>query len=270
MPTRCFHCNHRLRHGHFQCDNPKCRQWNFEAPKASREQLNQSTVLLSDASLTMTQRIETGLVDEVFGGGIATTSVNLLGGEPGAGKTTLCLMLANIVCEQYKQKEALYIANEQHANELKDTASRLELRNAGRIRIVKAMGGVDFDIGDLLLEFQPCIIFLDSVTKWTGEDPELAVKICQRLKDYTVRLQAPSIVVNQVTKDGGHAGLNKMQHAVDMTCLFDILIEDGVPITPETPRRLSTLKNRFGPAPVEQFYQMTAKGLKEIELSDEE
>lgn len=86
-----------------------------------------------------------------------------------------------------------------------------------------------------------------------------AVTICQRLKDYTVRLNSPTIVINQVTKSGDHSGLNKMQHAVDATMLFEILGEN-----PEDPRRLHVRKNRNGPAPVSQYFEMTESGLFEI------
>jgi hypothetical protein len=75
------------------------------------------------------------------------------------------------------------------------------------------MGGVNYDIGDLLMHYNPGGIFLDSVTKWAGEDLEMAVTICERLKSYTVKLNAPSIIVNQINKGGDHAGLMKRGRA---------------------------------------------------------
>src|SRR6185369_4251919 len=260
---RCYVCSSILQPGMRQCK--KCKAWNNVAPIAA---LDDSTVLLGEAVGMPLERIKTKLVDLVFGGGIVRTSCNLLGGEPGAGKTTLSLQLADIFCDKFPGREALYIANEQSPEELTETARRLKLRNMKRIRIVKAMGGFAHDIGDLLLRFMPCFIVLDSVTKWAGEDNNLAVVICQRLKDYCVKLNCPALVINQVTKSGDHAGLNKMQHAVDMTGMFDILLDDGESLSPDTPRRLSSLKNRFGPAPVEQFFEMTASGLEEIQLED--
>jgi len=229
--------------------------WNVAASVSMED----STVLLSDAKLLKVERIHTGIVDHCFGGGVARTSVALLGGDPGAGKTTLCLQLSDIFAGIFK-REVLYIANEQHAPELKETAERLELKNNNLIRIVKAMGGVTHDIGTLLLHYAPCLTILDSVTKWTGEDLNEAVVICLRLKDYSIRLNAPTIVINQVTKSGDHSGLNKMQHGVDSTMLFETLGEN-----PEDPRRLHVRKNRQGPAPVSQYYEMTGLGLFEID-----
>lgn len=244
-----------------RCDNPKCLAWNVRTDTTTS--MDETTVLLSDSKVGQVERIKTGLVDHVFGGGVVKTSVCLLAGEPGAGKTTLCLQLADIFSAKTK-KEVLYIANEQDPVELKTTADRLKLKHLDLIRIVKAMGGVSYDIGDLLIRFKPAAIFLDSVTKWAGEDLQLAVKICEILKDYTVKLNAPSIVINQINKGGEHAGLMKMQHAVDMTAVFAILENEG------SPRQLFSTKNRFGPAPEEQFFDMTETGLVEIEDPEDE
>lgn len=266
----CKHCDKPLPAKAHRCINPKCRQWNdvgeVQASKALT--LDEATVLLSDASYGEVERTMTGLVDTVFGGGkgIARTSANLLGGEPGAGKTTLCLMLSDIYACTYPDKEVLYIANEQDPAELRDTAKRLKMKRPNRIRMVKAMGGVNFDLGDLLLRYEPSLIILDSVTKWVGEDVRMAVRVAERLKDYTVRLKAPSVIVNQVTKGGDHSGLNALQHAVDGCFLFDILLDPDERATPDTPRRLMSTKNRFAPAPLEQWYRLENRGLVEIPL----
>lgn len=259
---KCIHCTSQLPEGKYKCVNPKCRMWSI----ASTVSIEDSTVLLSDAKLGVVERVVTGIVDRCFGPpenpGVVTTSVNLLAGDPGAGKTTLCLMLSNFFAGHFG-KEALYIANEQEDVELKDTASRLHLEHANKIRIVKAMGGVNHDIGAIILHYKPCLIVLDSVTKWAGEDAHEAVIICQRLKDYAVKIKSPCIVINQVTKGGDHAGLNKMQHAVDATMMFEVWGEN-----PEDPRRLHVRKNRNGPAPVSQFFKMTPTGLFGISEED--
>ncbi len=259
--NKCRECQTVLLPGRIEC--PKCKTRNVPNPQSMED----STVLLSDAKLSEVERVRTGLCDEVFGGGIARTSVILLGGEPGAGKTTLCLQIADIFAARFTAHEVLYIANEQEASELKSTAKRLNIERPSQIRIVRAMGGVQHDIGELLLRFKPSLVILDSLTKWSGEDLNMAVIIAQRLKDYAVALHAPVIAINQVNKGGDHAGLEKLQHAVDTTAMFDILDdfkqEDGT-----VPRRLMTMKNRFGAAPEEQFYKMTETGLVGLALEE--
>lgn len=262
-PIKCKECATPLKPGTLQCR--KCHTWNVNP--AAAQSFDDHVVRLSDATLLVVQRITTdGLVDHIFGGGIAETSVNLLAGEPGAGKTTLCLQLADIFAAKFPGRDVLYIANEQDPSELKATAERLQLKHLDQILIVKGMGGMVFDLGGMLTRFNPCFIILDSVTKWSGEDPELAVTICYRLKDYCVSLRAPAIVINQVTKDGDHAGLNKMQHAVDMCCIFELEYTDEDKTSSDTTmRRLSSTKNRNGPAPEEQFYLMTPTGLANVD-----
>jgi DNA repair protein RadA/Sms len=264
---RCRECRFLLPPGARRCVNRKCRAWNV----AKKVALDDSTVLLSQACAVKVERVATGLVDKVFGGGIAMTSVNLLAGDPGAGKTTLCLQLSELFLFEFLQKEVLYIANEQSAEEIAETAARLKLMNLDRIRVVRAMGGVTHDIGDLMIGYKPCLILLDSITKWVGEDMAMAVVLAQRIKDYSVKLKAPTIIVNQVTKDGDHAGRKQLEHAVDMAAMFetmiDVLDDEGNPVpAKDAPRRLQSSKNRFGPAPEEQFYKMTATGLEEIQL----
>lgn len=264
----CIHCGSKLADGKYRCVNPKCRMWNLSSVTGS---MNDSVVPLGGKDIPPVERVKTGIADMCFGGavvdgvvvgkGMAKTAVILLGGDPGAGKTTLCLQLSDIVARMFNQK-VLYIANEQHYSELNDTAIRLQLKNMELIHVVKAMGGVQHDIGAMLLHYRPCLTILDSVTKWSGEDMNEAVVICQRLKDYTVRLNAPTIVINQVTKSGDHSGLNKMQHAVDATMLFEVLGEN-----PQDPRRLHVRKNRNGLAPISQYFEMTELGVFEIDES---
>src|SRR5512145_3131818 len=61
---------------------------------------------LSEISLSPTPRISTMSteLDRVLGGGFIKGEVVLLGGEPGIGKSTLLLELANRVASHYNEK----------------------------------------------------------------------------------------------------------------------------------------------------------------------
>jgi DNA repair protein RadA/Sms len=216
----------------------------------------EDTVLLSDSRLSKkVERLKTGFLDPIFGGvppsnyGLARTSVNLVAGPPGAGKTTLFLMLADALIETVDNmvelaspqgKEVLYIANEQEPAEILDVADRIQIKNLHRIRIVKAMGGLKQDLGELMLSYKPCLIILDSLTNLAGDNLELAVTYAKRLKPYTVELKAPSLIVNQIVKSGDHAGLMQLQHAVDATFMLDKDDPD------DGSRFFYSMKNRFG------------------------
>jgi DNA repair protein RadA/Sms len=67
---------------------------------------------LEDINITDSERLKTGMeeLDRVFGGGIVRGSMVLLGGEPGAGKSTLALKMADMVSAAGK---VLYISGEE-------------------------------------------------------------------------------------------------------------------------------------------------------------
>jgi predicted ATP-dependent serine protease len=220
---------------------PKCKHWHVPNPGTLPE--DDDTVLLSDARVDVIKRLSIGFLDDVFGGGIVTTSTNLVAGPPGAGKTTLFLQLADIFAETYmSEREVLYIANEQSANEIKTTAQRIQVKHLNKIRIMKAMGGFRSDLGAVINTFKPCLIILDSLTKLTGDDPNLGLMVCERLKDFTIKYEAPCLIVNQINKDGDHAGIMKLQHAVDATFFLEKDDSDGS-------RMFYSTKNRNGEAP---------------------
>jgi DNA repair protein RadA/Sms len=205
-------------------------------------------------------RLITGPWDKCFGGGIATTSVTLLGGVPGAGKSTMSLQLADAIAEATK-REVLYVGAEEASRDIKARFQRLQLKNQALIRIFPL--GSNADLGSVLMKRRPAAFVLDSLPGLIGDDLQAAVALCNALKGYCVDLDAPAIVIDHVTKDENYAGLMALQHAVDTTMLFTVDGDDGI-------RELNVTKNRFGPANVSAFFEMTSRGLIEAILDDDE
>jgi|SRR5271166_836831 len=255
----CRTCNAKLQDGKVYCRKCKTYNWDF----AAKLDDDTDVVRLSDARVSEVERIPTMSpeMDEFFGGGIVRTGCYLIGGKPGAGKTTVMLQLSDLFIDRFK-KDVLYIANEQSADEIRSTAVRLGIRNMHNICIVKAMGGLRRNLWEYFNEFPPCLSIVDSLTKLVGDDMALAVKVAEDLKATAVEKLAPSLIVNQVTKDETHAGLNKLQHSVDFTGLLYREGQDGVYWVSE--------KNRFGKAPVMLKLVMTSKGLMQGEMDDDE
>ena len=88
-----------------------CGEWNTLDEKLT---LTSGTISRTGSALK-TQSVTTSLakdqkrlvsgteeIDIVFGGGIVAGSVNLIAGQPGIGKRTLMLQLANTLSAQYK------------------------------------------------------------------------------------------------------------------------------------------------------------------------
>ena len=234
MNSPCSLCGHPLKNEEIRC--PSCKHWNF-----GDEEDGGDTVLLSDAKLSETPRLDIGFLNDVFGGGLAQTSVNLIAGPPGAGKTTLFLQLADIIIEQ-TQKEVLHIATEQHPAEIKSIAQRIKIKNLDKIRVVKAMAGLKRNMFEMFEQYKPGLIIIDSLTMLCAEDLNLQVQVAADVKRGTLELSCPSLLVNQVNKAEDHAGLMKLQHSVD--ALFMLDKDDSV-----GERVFYSMKNRFGPAP---------------------
>lgn len=247
----CSTCGHKYPVDKSQC--PSCLAW--DSPGLSKD--GDQTVLLSDVSEQPIKRIETGPWDCCFGTdyrtgqmGIVVSSVVLLGGVPGGGKSTMSLQLADRIAE-FTNREVIYVGTEESPEQIKDRAIRLQIKHMDRIRLHPM--GSNADLGKIMTGRKPGGIIVDSIPGQT-DDPEMAVELCKRFKDYAVALDAPVILIDHVTKDGDLAGLMALQHAVDTLAILYRDDDDGM-------RTLETHKNRFGAAPVAVELEMTVHGL---------
>ena len=112
---------------------PECDLWNtmseeiiFTDKKKSAPAIkinNGSYKQLSEISDVNESRTKTEIseFDRVLGGGIVDGSVILIGGDPGIGKSTLMLQLA----EKITDKKILYVSGEDSAGQIKLRADRL-------------------------------------------------------------------------------------------------------------------------------------------------
>src|SRR6185369_1630707 len=66
------------------------------------------------------ERLQTGIVelDQVLGGGIVTDSFILLGGDPGIGKSTLLLQMAQGLKKKYAHLKIFYVSGEESIQQI--------------------------------------------------------------------------------------------------------------------------------------------------------
>lgn len=220
------------------------------------------TVLLCNVTESKHYKFQTGPWDPCFGGtkdpGIVVTGVYMLGGSPGAGKSTMTLQLCNAIIEA-TEREILYVGAEEALEEIKARAKRIDIKRFDKFRLVPL--GVSVNLPEVMQARRPAITVIDSIQKWS-DDPEEQVKICESLKAFAVELKCPVLVISQVTKADDFAGLNKLKHTVD--CLIMLTCDD------DEVRILQSEKNRYGDT-AGVLFDMTEKGLiLRIEDEDED
>src|SRR5260221_10186361 len=115
---------------------PNCGTWgslietmisapSLKTTKRSNSQEESKIIKLSDIKLKSNNRISTKIpeLDRVLGGGLVAGQVVLLAGEPGIGKSTLLLQVADFMAN------TLYISGEESASQIATRAHRLSIKN---------------------------------------------------------------------------------------------------------------------------------------------
>ncbi|MBC7326066.1 MAG: AAA family ATPase, partial [Moorella sp. (in: Bacteria)] len=112
---------------------PGCGSWNSLVAEAVTPPGTDRTggiktppALLAEIDDITGNRLATSLQewDRVLGGGIVPGSLNLLGGAPGIGKSTLLLQVADRLAIRYGK--VLYVSGEESAGQVRLRAQRLE------------------------------------------------------------------------------------------------------------------------------------------------
>jgi DNA repair protein RadA/Sms len=267
---QCQACQKKLPPDRLKC--PHCGEWQGAKKDDKR---NDGSILLSDVVSSDIDRLQTGPWDECWGTdyntgkqGIARCSTTLLSGSPGAGKSTLILQIADAAVKETKE-ESLYLAGEEPLEQIKARADRLGIKWRNRIRMLSLMTG-EGNAEDLIAQYKPGFVIVDSLTSIAGTDQEKAVTVAKAIKVFSMRYRVAAIMTCQVTKSGDFAGLEKLQHEVDATMSFFPDESIDVPKGEEKVRILEVLKNRCGRAFIHKHFAMTERGLEVIELPDDD
>jgi DNA repair protein RadA/Sms len=211
----------------------------------------------------------TGEWDECFGAkenedgtlgvpGIVRGSANLIGGSPGAGKSTLFLQMSANVIERY-ELPVLYLASEEQLPQIKSRAERLKIKGNRLLRFVDLRKGTA-DLSIILRAHKFGFLILDSL-KALAESPEDCIVLCKVIKEFATFLHAPAVISQHVNKGGDMAGLMSLQHEVDATLTFFPDEDDINPENNEPLRVMHTVKNRNGRAGVDVELDMSVRGL---------
>ncbi len=208
-------------------------------------------------------------IDDAFGGeGFTPSTISLFTGEPGAGKTTLMLTLADALTSQ--GYACLFNTAEESLYQVKLTCERLALQNgfiAGQETYVPRL----LEQCDALrakFHNRPFFLIVDSLQTLNdgkyGEEHtngQSAVRALQMLTDYAKEHYVNVVCIGQVNKSGNMAGSQKLKHMVDAMLHLSIEKKDedfkGL-------RVLETVKNRFGGAGWTFFMDLKQNGFEEV------
>ena len=250
-----------------------CGEWNslVETLKVSRNKKDlrpktigtanvQKIQRLTDIKLSKMERIKTQIseLDRSLGGGIVSGQVILIAGEPGIGKSTLLLQLANNL------NNTLYISGEESSNQVAIRAKRLGIDNKN-IQFLESTD-VDQIIDELSgISNKPSLIIIDSIQTMTTSDlTGLAGSVGQvrecafRLLRYAKSNNIPLVLVGHVTKEGTVAGPAVLAHIVDTVLWFEGDKKSSL-------RLLRSVKNRFGATDEVGIFSMEDKGLVSLD-----
>ena len=250
---------------------PECGGWNtlneeiresIKAPGAHFPAAVRATAkTLAQIGTSDEHRFVTGIAefDRVLGGGIVKGSVVLLSGDPGIGKSTILLQIGRALQDSIT---ILYVSGEESAMQIKLRANRIGI-TGGQLSIM-----TETDVRavcEYIEANKPDLVMIDSIqTMQLGELSSSPGSIVQVRESTTMlmrtgkALEIPIFIVGHVNKGGEIAGPKVMEHIVDTVLYFEGERNQAY-------RILRAIKNRFGSTNEIGVFEMSEKGLREVD-----
>jgi DNA repair protein RadA/Sms len=266
----CKECGHIQPKWSGSC--PTCREWNtleeeqqvteVEERFSSPLKEKMGPLRISEVQAIPLARHPTSLkeLDRLLGGGIVPGSLTLLAGDPGIGKSTLLLQIADAIAMQ--KKTVLYVSGEESVEQTALRARRLGvLSDALFILSETSFSLIKAEIEklkpDLLIIDSIQILYKTEITSSPGSVSQVR-ELAMEFMHISKRLGIATFLIGHVTKSGEIAGPRVLEHIVDVVLDFEGDRHHGY-------RILRGVKNRFGPTDEIVLFQMGAIGLVEVE-----
>ncbi|MEP6697559.1 MAG: DNA repair protein RadA [Pseudonocardiales bacterium] len=200
-----------------------------------------------------------GELDRVLGGGLVAGAVLLVAGEPGVGKSTLLLSVADRYAE--RGRPALMITGEESIAQVRLRADRMDalhpnLYLAAETDLAAVMAHID--------AVRPALLVVDSVQTISSPHAEGAAGGVTQVRAVAAALVAVAkergiavVLVGHVTKDGHIAGPRVLEHLVDVVLHFEGERHS-------TLRVVRAVKNRYGAADEVGCFELHDHGIRGI------
>ena len=221
---------------------------------------------IEDVGAPPLERLSSGFgeLDRVLGGGLVPGAMVLLGGDPGIGKSTLLLQVAQAMADHCS---VLYVSAEESAQQVRLRWRRLvepqgESPPGGGLRLL-----AETDVDRVLEELEalrPAVAMVDSIQALHDPNLTSAPGTVAQVRDCAAALQRLAkhhgvalVLVGHVTKEGVLAGPKVLEHLVDAVLTFE-----GDRFASH--RLLRAVKNRFGATHELGVFEMRDGGLAQV------
>lgn len=269
---QCPNCGHR--EASFTAKCRKCGKFNpFEEVAIESSSSEKTSGIKSVAqkpskglkkiggTTTRVERFATGIgeLDRVLGGGLVEAEVALIGAKPGAGKSSLALMLANRFAQD--NKKVIYFSGEESEHQISLRAERFGVSSdnimlSHTTSLEEIRGHID--------EVRPDFFIVDSLQTVASKELTSGLgsiaqskEAAHALTNDAKRLGIRALLINQVTKDDDFAGSSAIQHIVDVSLFLES--DKDSPL-----KFLRAYKNRFGTIDEVGIFQHVENGLEGV------
>ncbi|HRF28494.1 MAG TPA: DNA repair protein RadA [Candidatus Saccharibacteria bacterium] len=265
----CGNCAARYPKWTGKCEN--CGEWNtlveeviaggssVLAKSTTKGSLLKAQTIGSIEGEELSKRMSTSFsdLDAVLGGGILPAGVMLLAGQPGIGKSTLLLQVADAVA---RNQSVLYVSGEESAHQVKLRATRLGAHTSSELHFVSSTSADD--IAATIRSGSYKLVIIDSIQTLSLEDITSAPGTVSQITNASnaiIRAAKASgaavILVGHVTKEGSIAGPKILEHLVDVVLQFEGDRYGGFKI-------VRASKNRYGSTNEAALFEMNDNGLQ--------
>jgi DNA repair protein RadA/Sms len=266
----CQTCGHNSAKWLGKC--PECGEWNSLVEEKSqptrRSGVRNGFKLRDISAVPFTEiesqddvRIPSGVTefDRVLGGGIVPGTLVLIGGDPGIGKSTLLLQVADKLSAAGSL--VLYISGEESERQIKLRGERLAVE-AKNVFILP-----ETNLENIINEIErlkPGAIIVDSIQTVFSSAIESAPGSVSQVREVAHQFLLlaknrgiPIFLIGHITKEGSIAGPKVLEHIVDTVLYFEGERHHNH-------RIVRAVKNRFGAANEVGVFEMTGTGLMPV------